>query len=150
MNGGDAEGCDSDRIWDSSPIFVWRQWGKPRRMSVGILNVRAEVRTEDLPNRNLDGDRFTNSLGVQLYKQRLLNQIFSWYNVVLSLSHWENRNEETQKVVKWLGLALSNVLNKVFPTPSPEDGNRSGSWNVVFFRIPDDGQGPKTLYSRVS
>jgi hypothetical protein len=31
----------------------------------------------------------------------------------------------------------------VSPTPSSEDGNRSSFRNVVFFRIPDDGQNTK-------
>jgi hypothetical protein len=43
-----------------------------------------------------------------------------------------------------LRLALSNGPNRVgVSPPSLEDRNRSSFRNVVFFRIPDDGQSPK-------
>jgi hypothetical protein len=35
-------------------------------------------------------------------------------------------------------------LNGVSPAPSPEDGKTYSFRNIVFFRIPDDEQSPKT------
>jgi hypothetical protein len=46
-------------------------------------------------------------------------------------------------LVQWLRLTLCNGPNKVGVSPSPVDGNRSSCRNVVFCRIPDDGQSPK-------
>jgi hypothetical protein len=40
----------------------------------------------------------------------------------------------------------SDPTKCVFPTLSPEDGNRSSFRNVVFFRISDGGQRAKTQY----
>jgi hypothetical protein len=52
---------------------------------------------------------------------------------------------ERTSVVHWLRLALSNGPNRVgVYNLKPEDGNRSTFRNVVFFRIPNDGQSPKT------
>jgi hypothetical protein len=48
--------------------------------------------------------------------------------------HWKAEHREVKDVLQWLGLALSKEPNRagVFPSPSPEDGNRSSFRNVVF------------------
>jgi hypothetical protein len=52
---------------------------------------------------------------------------------------------ERTSVVHWLRLALSNEPNRVGVYHlQPEDGNIYSFRNVVFFRIPNDGQSRKT------
>jgi hypothetical protein len=50
----------------------------------------------------------------------------------------------THESSDWGWLNLTDQTKQVSPIPSPENGNRTSFWNVVFFRILDDGQGPKT------
>jgi hypothetical protein len=32
------------------PVYSWRDWGKPRKSSVSIAGLRAEIWTRDFPN----------------------------------------------------------------------------------------------------
>jgi hypothetical protein len=44
--GGSGRGL----ILSTIPAFAWRDWGKPRKTSVRITNIRAEILTQDLQN----------------------------------------------------------------------------------------------------
>jgi hypothetical protein len=43
-------------------VFVWRDWGKPWRLSVRIAGVPAKIQTEHLPNTSLEHYHYTNKL----------------------------------------------------------------------------------------
>jgi hypothetical protein len=50
-------------IWDTVPIFAWRNWGKQWNISVGIIMswARSEVGTSKIQARNINNS--ANSLG---------------------------------------------------------------------------------------
>jgi hypothetical protein len=50
----------------SIQIFVWRDWGKPRRTSTRVVGVLAELRTVQLPNKVANVTARANVLGPEV------------------------------------------------------------------------------------
>jgi hypothetical protein len=43
MNGENLEGSDGGLIWVTTPIFTWKDKGKPRKTSARIAGLRIEI-----------------------------------------------------------------------------------------------------------
>jgi hypothetical protein len=59
-------------IWKEEVlIFAWRVWGKPRKISVRIPGVSAEIRTKHLSYRSPEPYRYINSPGDPFHNPRV-------------------------------------------------------------------------------
>jgi hypothetical protein len=92
------------------PASVWRDWRKP---SFKVTDGPAEIRTEHLPNRNLQRYRYTNALHIDftysdciVYNDMVINwevcrRIWSWPNLMYFLGMSEGNVGEDNR---WLYL----------------------------------------------
>jgi hypothetical protein len=64
------KGSGRKRSWHNRgiiPAFAWRDWGKPRHISVTIAHVLAEIRTQRLLNTSQERYRCVKLLGVAVW-----------------------------------------------------------------------------------
>jgi hypothetical protein len=48
----DVEGSGHGLMKGNIPEFVWKNWGKPQKSSVRIVDLWAEILTRNFPNTN--------------------------------------------------------------------------------------------------
>jgi hypothetical protein len=65
--------CGRDLIWGSTPALAWGDWGKPRKNSVRIAGLWAEIWTRELPNTKQECQ--------PIDRKRILNRMLRFYGV---------------------------------------------------------------------
>jgi hypothetical protein len=87
------------RIWNNGawpnrctiPVFVWRDSGRWRNISVGIAGVLGEIQTDNLRNTSLESYRYASMFDTFLFAYRNLeHQPYLWviisHNLVFSMT----------------------------------------------------------------